>query len=124
MRKQISVEIKGMDRLKRMMARAPSVISKRLDTAIKKSIYQIQRNVIPITPVDTGMLRRSITLGTSFGHLQGRIRPTVNYAFYVHEGTRYMAGRPYLRQGLDQSMDEINNIFNKEIVEATKDITR
>ena len=141
MNKTVSIEIKGMEKLKRMMARSPGVIAERLNRAIRLSIWEIQRNIIPLTPVISGTLQKSIKHGTSFGHLQGKISPTVKYAYFVHEGHRqevgryvpaigkrlvspYVKGKPFMKQGLEQSRDTVENIFNKEIIEATKDITR
>ena len=54
-------------------------------------------------PVDTGRLRASITTevfatGTDLGV---RVGSNVNYASYVHDGTRYMRGRPFLLRALD-----------------------
>lgn len=55
-------------------------------------------------PVDTGRLRGSINwrIEEDALGLVAIIGTNVEYAIYVHEGTRYMAGRPFLREGLDQ----------------------
>lgn len=55
-------------------------------------------------PVDTGRLRGSITWRIEFvgGVLTAIIGTNVEYAIYVHEGTRYMAGRPFLLEGMQQ----------------------
>ena len=56
-------------------------------------------------PVDTGRLRGSINwrLVMEGGTLTAIIGTNVEYAIYVHEGTRFMAGRPFLREGLAQA---------------------
>lgn len=53
-------------------------------------------------PVDTGRLRSSINWRLEFygGVLTAIIGTNVEYAIYVHEGTRYMTGRPFLVQGM------------------------
>lgn len=55
-------------------------------------------------PVDTGRLRSSITwrIETDGQGIVGIVGTNVEYAIYVHEGTRYMAGRPFLLEGLRQ----------------------
>jgi HK97 gp10 family phage protein len=55
-------------------------------------------------PVDTGRLRSSINWRMSLdgGTLAAIIGTNVEYAIYVHEGTRYMPGRPFLVEGLNQ----------------------
>jgi HK97 gp10 family phage protein len=55
-------------------------------------------------PVDTGRLRSSINWRLEFrgGVLTAIIGTNVEYAIYVHEGTRYMPGRPFLVEGMRQ----------------------
>lgn len=80
--------------------------------------------------VDTGRLRASISFVTAGGEsgsgatpvpesksgdmLSGKaiegsviIGSNVNYAEYVHNGTSKMAGRPFLREGIDKSKGEM-----------------
>lgn len=54
-------------------------------------------------PVDTGRLRSSITwrIETDAKGLVGIVGTSVEYAVFVHEGTRYMEGRPFLVDGLE-----------------------
>lgn len=54
-------------------------------------------------PVDTGNLRGSITyeIARDGDGLSARVGTNVPYAIYVHEGTRYMAPRPFLREAID-----------------------
>lgn len=62
-----------------------------------------QRNA----PVRTGTLRRSITY-----RIEGNaayVGTAVEYARYVHDGTRYMVGRPFLTQGIEESRDGIES---------------
>lgn len=57
-------------------------------------------------PVDTGRLRSSINwrLEIDSRGLAAIIGTSVEYAIFVHEGTRYMTGRPFLVEGLNQAM--------------------
>lgn len=57
-------------------------------------------------PVDTGRLRSSITwrMEIDSDGLVAIVGTNVEYAIYVHEGTRYMAGRPFLLEGLRQAL--------------------
>lgn len=54
------------------------------------------------TPVDTGRLRSSITwtIIEDGRSLVAIIGTNVEYAIYVHEGTRFMEGTPFLVDGL------------------------
>ncbi len=56
-------------------------------------------------PVDKGKLRASIEveMRDENGPV-GYVGSNVEYAVYVHQGTRRMRGRPFLQQALDQVM--------------------
>lgn len=57
-------------------------------------------------PVDTGRLRGSINwrIVLEGGTLVAIIGTNVEYAIFVHEGTRYMSGRPFLVEGVNQAL--------------------
>jgi phage gpG-like protein len=56
-------------------------------------------------PVDKGKLRASISVEMrNEGGPVAYVGSNVEYAVYVHEGTRRMRGRPYLTQALEQVM--------------------
>lgn len=54
-------------------------------------------------PVKTGRLRSSINWRIEHDQkgLVAIVGTNVSYAVYVHEGTRYMPGRPFLVDGLE-----------------------
>lgn len=54
-------------------------------------------------PVDTGRLRSSIGVALSIGSRgpQVTVGTSTIYARYVHDGTRYMAARPFLTDALN-----------------------
>lgn len=62
--------------------------------------------------VDTGRLKNSIK-----GEVEDRdtvvVGTNVEYAIYVHEGTRYMAANRFLRNGVINNMDEYKEILEK-----------
>lgn len=67
-----------------------------------KRVNRVKNGARARCPVDTGNLRGSITSEirqTSSG-LIGRVGTNVPYAIYVHEGTKYQAAQPFLRDAL------------------------
>lgn len=83
----------------------------RARTIIARTLMRIglivERNSKKNTPVRTGNLKRSITT-VRLGDDLVAVGTKVEYARFVHEGTRRMRGRPYLRRGLEQSRELIN----------------
>lgn len=56
-----------------------------------------------LCPVDTGNLRGSLSsemVKATNGDVVGRVGTNVPYAVFVHEGTKKMAGRPFLKDAL------------------------
>ena len=78
---------------------------------IKKVAFNTERTSKKLTPVDTGRLRSSI--GTSFkstsDNFVARIGTDVNYATFVHFGTRRMRARPFLTEGLKFAIRGFND---------------
>lgn len=56
---------------------------------------ELQRKAQLYAPVDTGNLRRSITL--KIEPKVATVKATAEYAPYVEYGTRFMAAQPYMR---------------------------
>ena len=91
-------------------------IKRFLDVAVKKASFVVERGAKIKAPVDTGRLRSSIQ--TDIRTLTGTIRPTVDYASFVHEGTRHMTGRPFLKDALTEGEKQIHEIFIKAVHDA------
>lgn len=62
----------------------------------------VRSGAVARCPVDTGRLRASIrwSLAKDAQGLVAIVGTDVKYAVYVHEGTRFMAARPFLRDAL------------------------
>lgn len=95
---EIRVEIPDLPRLVDALKKWPDIAAPILDKAIKKSIYDVQARTIMETPIKTGRLRGSFQ--TAFSPLVGILRPTVEYAVHVHQGTRAHVIRPSTAKAL------------------------
>ena len=65
------------------------------------------------TPVKTGLLRRSETTRIERGGMRGFLGTNVQYAPFVHNGTRFMAARPFFTQGIEDSRAVINRALQE-----------
>lgn len=92
---------------------APKLMTSEMNTAIKKSVFLIQGRSVAHTPVDTGRLRSSHR--SIFTNLAGEIGTHTNYDIYVHDGTRFMRARPYLREAVQESNDQVNQFFTEAV---------
>jgi HK97 gp10 family phage protein len=69
-----------------------------------------------LSPVDTGLMRSRIsqTIFSTPASLKAKVETGVFYSIYVHEGTRYMRGRPFLETGANlASANFAGNISNR-----------
>lgn len=69
-----------------------------------RTSLQVVNKARSLCPVDTGNLRGSIayevTRNGIGGKLGARVGTNVPYAIYVHEGTKYQKGQPFLEDAL------------------------
>ncbi len=78
-----------------------------------------KRNISgPNKAVKTGNLRRSITSRVVNGGVY--VGTAVEYAQYIHDGTRWIKPRPFLKEGIEDAIDEIRRIvedFGGQVLE-------
>lgn len=86
----------NLNKLGDVAAKLPEVI----DTAITKFVLDVDAHATSETPVDTGYLMNSKTIELEPGH--GQISWGADYAGYVHDGTRYMAARPFAADAVEK----------------------
>lgn len=115
---QVNITITNLPQIKRAFDLAPNEMRRQLNMAIKKTILSIQSKSMINTPVKTGRLRGSTA--SVFGDLRGEVGTHTNYDVYVHEGTRYMKGRPYLKDAVEENNPSTEKYF-KEAVQNTLD---
>lgn len=127
------VQIRGLDELRRKLG--DDLIAQPARNFLNRAGTTVQSAARKNAPVDTGLLRNSITTEIDSSHfpMWVRIGPNTNYARYVEEGTRphfvpakyigawkqrhggdgstgmYVSGRaqPYLMPGLESSIPKI-----------------
>lgn len=120
---QITVSIKGLDEAIKNLRKFPNIMAPHLRIASQKSAFKVEREAKLVTPVDTGRLRNSIATSLGIGGISAIVQTNVFYAIFVHEGTRFMKGRPFMQQAVDVSLSTIQEAFNTEIAAAIGEIT-
>lgn len=81
------VEITGLDEITSAFKKAPAIVKKYGNEAIKKSVLTLLAHAREEAPVDQGFLRGP-GMQFSFGELTGLLENKAPYAMYVHEGTQ------------------------------------
>lgn len=119
---QVTVKIQNLAEIRRAFGQAPVLMTRNLDKAIRASVLLIERQSKINTPVRTGNLRASHQ--TMFSPLKGVIQPMANYAVFVHEGTRYMRARPFLRSAVESEDNQVQGQFKKAVQDTLDEIAR
>lgn len=78
-------------------SKAKKILSTFLTAVTKKSAEEIKREAKSLCPVDTGKLRRSITV-QEIDKESYAIGSPLDYAIYVEMGTRYQTAQSFLRK--------------------------
>lgn len=117
----ISITISNLPQIKAAMRLAPERMTKELNLAIRKTLISIQAetilNVHPSRGINviTGGLLSATERPPIFTNLKGVYDIDINYAIFVHEGTRFMRGRPFLQQAVDTNQHSADMFFTQAV---------
>lgn len=129
----ISIKITNLPQIRAAFAQAPYLMAKQMQSAIHSALIAIKARSMSQTPVDTGRLMRSTytkEMKYSALNFTGEVGtgypsdPQAYYDIFVHEGTRYMKGRPYLRQAVEQKEGDVDEFFHKAVQNVLDEIGR
>lgn len=135
----IKVEIKNIDEIRAAFRQSPKIMGRNLQRAVNASALNIGRAAARITPVDTGRLRASILggkyRGGSFtraesgftstgGSYTATVGTDVSYGVFVHEGTRFMRARPFLRNAVEFEQGFTDAEMEKAVQDTLDEIAR
>ena len=122
---EIKVHLEGFDRLAAMLHQKPRMVITAIGRAIRASAYIIEGEAKKaLTYGETRAIRtgrlRADTVVQELSTYRASIYPTVHYAVFVHEGTRYMRPRPFMTKAADEGVGPVQQVFQKEIDNALK----
>ena len=91
----MKIEIEGGDELVRSITKR--VDADRVVPVIRRNTTQAQKKSMRLAAVDTGFMRRSITMRLDTIGLAGYITAGAEYSPYLEYGTRKMDAQPFMR---------------------------
>lgn len=116
----IRIKIKNVDEIRRYLKERPSQTKRALNEAVEKSVLLIVRGTKQRSPVKTGLMRARVDKILHKRIIEGEVFVGVRYAIYVHEGTRFMQGRPFMGDAIRASSNRIQGFFVQALKEALK----
>jgi hypothetical protein len=120
---EVKIKITNIDQIRAAFAKSPRIMTVNLQKAIQRSILRIGGRSRRNTPVRTGRLRASHYERFSAA-LRGEVGTNTSYGTFVHEGTRFMRGRPYLRFAVEQEQTAIDTEFKDAVQDTLNQIAR
>lgn len=91
----MKIDIEGADELVRSIRNRLG--SDKVVPVIRRNTSQAQAKAMRLAAVDTGFMKRSITMRIDISGLAGYIVAGADYSPYVEFSTRYMDAQPFMR---------------------------
>ena len=85
---------------------------------VQEAVFTGERTAKKACPVDTGMLRASIT--SNIGVLEGTVGTNVEYAPFVEYGTSTQSAKPFMKPAEKKAQNLINKKMRRVIEESVK----
>lgn len=117
---KVKVEIEGMEQLRDALKRLPEQTRAVMSDVVAKTAFSARQRVSAAAPVDTGLLRSSIT--SSSRGLSGRVDITADAYYWKFKefGTVHEAARPFIRPAAEAE----TSAFEQRIRQAAARIER
>ena len=106
-----NVSLKGVSKL--TMKLKSNANMKDVKQIVKQNTTELTQGAQRKAPVDTGNLRRSITMDLSDGGLTGKVKPTADYAPYLEYGTRFQSAQPFMRPSFNKQKAQFKSDMDK-----------
>ena len=111
----MKIEIEGADELVRSIRNRLG--ADRVVPVIRRNTSQAQAKAMRLAAVDTGFMKRSITMRIDVTGLAGYIVAGASYSSYVEFGTRYMDSQPFMRPAAREQapifISDLRNLIRK-----------
>ena len=111
----MKIEIEGSDELVRSIRNRLG--ADRVVPVIRRNTSQAQAKAMRLAAVDTGFMKRSITMRIDISGLAGYITAGAEYSPYVEFSTRYTPAQPFMRPAAREQapifLNDLKNLVRK-----------
>ena len=111
----MKIDIEGGDELVRSIRNRLG--ADRVVPVIRRNTSQAQAKAMRLAAVDTGFMKRSITMRLDISGLAGYITAGADYSSYVEYGTRYNDSQPFMRPTAREQapifLSDLRNLIRK-----------
>ena len=116
---KFGVQLEGVREFNRALNNF-STFREKAKEIVAKNGAEMQQKTQEYAPVDTGYLKRSVSLAISEGGNSATVESKTgegkeNYAFYQEFGTRYQSGTPHVKPAFDQQKEKFKEDFKRMV---------
>ena len=113
----IDIDLRGIANLQQAMKDFPSIVREELGKAVEELALLIEAKAKELCPVDTGLLRSSITPVVE-SWAAAFVGTNTEYAPYVEFGTKKMAAQPFLEPAFLEGQKQASKVFGQAVSRA------
>ena len=113
----IDVDLRKIARLQAALKAVPEVTAEELGRAVRDVVLLVEGEAKKRCPVDTGLLRASITPVIE-SWAAGYVGTNTAYAPFVEYGTSKMPAQPFLEPAFEEGRKQASKIFGAAIARA------
>ena len=118
---KFGVQLEGVREFNRALNNF-STFREKAKEIVAKNGAEMQQKTQEYAPVDTGYLKRSVSLAISEGGNSATVESKTgegkdNYAVYQEFGTRYLSGTPHVKPAFDQQKEKFKEDFKRMVKE-------
>jgi len=114
---KITIDTKAIARLSDAMKAMPGMVKNEMGKAVTRLVLIIEREAKKRCPVDTGLLRSSITPVVE-SWASGYVGTNTEYAPYVEYGTKHAAAQPFFEPAFAVGLRMAPAEFDKAMARA------
>lgn len=103
--------------LEKRFTDAPTKVEQSLAKSVKKAAKAVEAGAVFYAPVDTGELRHNIHV-RKVSDTEYEVVSDIEYAKFVHDGTRFQKPNPYLRRSLVENQEFTKDLIKKGAVRS------
>ena len=117
------IEMQGLEELQKALAGFSGDWNQIAGEALNIGLITLESEAKNLVRVDEGILQSDIgseIVQAAGPEIVGKAGSNLEYASYQEYGTRYQAGKPYLRPALERNLNKVVRQFEEGIVKALK----
>ena len=110
----IDIDLRNIANLEKALKEMPGLVKEELGKAVEELVLIVEAKAKELCPVDTGLLRSSITPVIA-SWAEAYVGTNTQYAPYVEFGTKKMAAQPFLEPAFLEGQKQASKVFGQAV---------